>query len=350
MARIRSAKPDFWSDPLMCSLQRDVRFTYKGLWEVCADDHGRFLADARVIKGAVWPMDDDIKLGKIEQWLQLLAEKDRIQLYIVHGVRYGFIRKWLDHQRVSHPKDSRHPAPPTDDFPKPSGGLPETIATDSVQSGADRIREELNRSGAEEIGRVAVREDLDEDPPPPRVVLPRKAEEFLSMFYPALGDRQRDRYLNVKRQLYDALDPKHPGVKIRGGARAHARSPQHFEECAAAVMKDPPMDRDMAIVFLLKKLTDPPKGPSAAEVAAERQQAVSRREEQYHTAMRQAGVVWAKEHPDDYERIRAEVDAQFRESSGSLIGKMARESALAQRCGRAAGFPDFATWDQGAAA
>lgn len=350
MARIRSAKPDFWSDPLMCSLQRDVRFTYKGLWEVCADDHGRFLADARVIKGAVWPMDDDVSLRKIEQWLLLLAEKERIQLYVVHGVRYGFIRKWLDHQRVSHPKDSRHPAPPPNTFPKPSGGLPEPIARDSVQSGADRIREEIDRSGAEEIVRAALREDMDPDPPP-RVSLPASCDDFLNRFYPARSAAEKERHLNVKRQLYDVLDPLHAGPKIRGGTRVKARSPEHLSDCIAAVVKDPPMDRDVAIVFVLKKLLDPPKGPTAAEIASDKDKAATAQEERYHAAMRQAGLVWAKDHPEEFERIRTEVDARFRESSGSLIGRMARDSVLAQRCGKAAGFPDFDAWiQQGAAA
>lgn len=349
MARIRSAKPDFWSDPLMCSLERDIRFTFKGIWEVCADDHGRFLADARVIKGAVWPMDDDISLRKIEAYLLKLAEVERIQLYVVHGVRYGWVRKWLDHQRVSHPTKSRFPEPPPLELWNNSGIIPETLASDSVQSGAEGIGEERIGSGAEEIGRAAVREDhepADGEPiPPPRVTLPAQAFDFLNLFYPARSEKERDRYHDVRAQLYDALDPKHPGPKLRGGKRAKARDAAHLEQCCADVMRDPPNNGDMAIVLLLNKLLDPPKGPTRAEIASDQDKAQLALEEQYHAAMHTAGVAWAKANPDEYEGVRKQVDIDLRDATG-LAGKIAKESTLAQRCGRAAGFPNFDQWQR----
>jgi hypothetical protein len=348
MARIRSAKPDYWTDPLMCSLPRDIRSTFKGIWEVCADDHGRFLADARIIKGDVWPLDDDISLKKIEAWLNVLADSGRIQLYFVHGVRYGFVRNWLKHQRVSHPSPSRFPEPPSENLRSHSGAIPESLASDSVLSGAERRGVERNRSGAEEIGRAAIREDTEE--PLPRVVLPAKADAFLNMFYPARGEAERERRLNVRKQLYETIDPLHPGPKIRGGMRCKARSTKHLEDCLDAVMKDPPMDGDMAIVFVLKKLTDRPKGPSPAEVASDSDKAAIAREDQYHAALRSAGIEWAKQHPQEYDEIRAAVDAEFSKSLGSAFGRMARDSALAQRCGVAAGFPDFDSWSREIAA
>lgn len=112
MARIRSAKPEFWTDPLMCALPRDVRFTFKGIWEACADDEGRFLADARMLKSAIWPMDDDISVKKVEAWTVTLAEHGRILLYTIAGVRYGVVANWSKHQKVSHKLPSRIPAAP----------------------------------------------------------------------------------------------------------------------------------------------------------------------------------------------------------------------------------------------
>lgn len=111
MARIRSAKPEFWTDPLMCALPRDVRFTFKGLWEACADDEGRFLADPRMVKSAIWPLDDDITTKKLGAMLITLEQRGRIELYEIGGVRYGVIVNWSKHQKISHKLPSRIPEP-----------------------------------------------------------------------------------------------------------------------------------------------------------------------------------------------------------------------------------------------
>lgn len=134
MAKIRSAKREWWSKEKWCRLPRDVRFTYKGIWEVMADDAGRFQADARLIKADVWPLDDDITVKKVEAWLAqlsrvLVTDDDgnrlpAIQLYVVDGIRYGFLAGFVKHQKISHPLPSKLPVPPVD-FRKRSGNKPE---------------------------------------------------------------------------------------------------------------------------------------------------------------------------------------------------------------------------------
>jgi len=187
-------------------------------------------------------------------------------------------------------------------------------------------------------------------PASPRVVLPREATAFLAMFYePCLTEKDRDRYKNVKGQLYDVLDPQHPGPKIKGGKRVKARSSEHLADTMKAVRKDPPPNRDLAIVWLLNKLLDPPKGPSETEVHKQTEQARVAVEERYQAARKSAGVQWAKEHPDEYEPIRKAVDANYRGKSGAFV-KMAQESELTQRVAIACGFPSFEKWLDRAAA
>lgn len=345
MARIRSAKPDFWTDPVMCSLSREIRFTFKGLWEVAADDFGRFLADPRVIKGQVWPLDDDITLKKLERFIETLAEKGRIVLYVKDGVRYGYLPKWFKHQKVSHPTPSRFPDPPSgnplDDFGSDSGNTPEQFQSDSVLSGAERIREERRGSGAEEPTSAPPASLLQ------ALALPQGAIDLLSTFYePALSEKQRDRYRDVVAQLWETLDPKHPGPKIRGGQRVKARDPSHLDFVCRRVLADPPIQRDMAIVFVLKRLTDPPPGPTPAEKHKAETDAAVAIEERYHRAAGKAAKRWAHEHPDEYAPIAAQVDAEYRMTEDSPFTRMAKESKLTQLCARAAGFPDFATWTQ----
>lgn len=138
MARIRSSKPEWWSKPKWCAIPRDIRSTYKGIWEVMADDQGRFHADVRVIKGQVWPLDDDITMKKIEKWLEVLSQVTvgigrkrlpAVVLYVVAGVRYGFLPGFVKHQKISHPTPSKLPPPP-EPLASDSGETPERFGPD----------------------------------------------------------------------------------------------------------------------------------------------------------------------------------------------------------------------------
>src|SRR5207237_1035606 len=116
VARIRSSKPEWWRKAKWCALPRDVRSTYKGIWEAMCDDYGRFIADARLVKGDVWPLDDDIEVAAIEGWLTILAQVPvtledgrrvpALFLYELHGVRYGYLAGFIKHQKISKPTPS----------------------------------------------------------------------------------------------------------------------------------------------------------------------------------------------------------------------------------------------------
>lgn len=225
------------------------------------------------------------------------------------------------------------------------------------------IREEGNRaersgelSIAEEIARAAVREDLDPDirdedraaPPAPRVALPVDAERFVEQLY-SLGSEKRR--LDVRRQLFDALDTVGKGARLRQGVFVKARDAEHLAFCCRAVMSDPPRNIDASIVVLLEKLKDPPPGPTPSELHKASESARVQGEEAYQRAAKTAGIRWANEHPDEYEPIRLAVNAEFEHAGTSAYGRIAKESALVQRCSKAAGFPDFETWrKQGAPA
>src|SRR5207237_908137 len=115
-------------------------------------------------------------------------------------------------------------------------------------------------------------------------------------------------------QLWDALDPKHPGPKIRGGLRSKARSPEHLEEVCQAVMADAPRDRDKAVVFVLSRLLEPPKGPTVSEKHKAQSDATTMLEEAYHREAKRVGVAWARDNPEKYKPIREQVRAHFRDA------------------------------------
>ncbi len=212
----------------------------------------------------------------------------------------------------------------------------------------EEIETEVSNRKQDQSGEEALARDesANQNGAPPRVVLPREATAFLAQFYePAFTEAARKRYRDIQAQLYDVLDPKHPGPKIRGGLRVKARSVEHLVDELNAVMRDPPPDRDLAIVWLLKRLTNPPKGPSVTEVKAREEAEARGREDLYHVQAKRAGAAWANEHPDEYQKILASVAVNYTGKTGSFVG-MARDAELTQRCAKAAGFPKFEAWDE----
>lgn len=358
MARIRSAKPEFWTDPKMCAMPRDIRFTFKGIWEVSADDRGRFMADPRLVKANVWPLDDDITLNKVRRWLQVLADSGRIVLYKVDGIEYGFVVNWLKHQKIANPTESRLPPPPNGEihetFVKSSGDAHETFRLAGAErSGAERKGEEKERSGADAREDIGPRSTIPPDPDPlalaeipapaapPRVVLPPGAEKLLAECYGLSTEKRR---ADVAKQLYDALDPQLKGARVRRGTYVKARDPAHLDWACLAVLDDPPRNVDMAVVFVLQKLQDPPPGPSPTEVAATRDAEREQLEQRYGAEATRAAVAWSRDNAEAYKRLVAPIEAQFPNVNGNAFMTAARSAALTSAVAKAAGFPRFEEW------
>ncbi len=113
MARIRSIKPEFWSDrKLARALSRDARLLYIGLWNY-ADEHARLLGDVRLIKGAIFPYDDDLDAVTVARLLAQVIDSGRAIAYEVDGDPYLWLPKLADHQRLEPGRvESRLPVPP----------------------------------------------------------------------------------------------------------------------------------------------------------------------------------------------------------------------------------------------
>lgn len=352
MARIRTIKPGFWTDEKLSQLSPLVRLTFLGLISAMADDAGRCKGEVRLVKAAVWPLDDDVSTKAIASHLAQLARAKRIVLYDVEGARYIQIVNWKRHQRIDKPRPSELPAPPDGDgiIPEDSASILGSIGDTSARDTEREVEGEWKRNGSE-----AATDDEPSAPPPAPLLsalaLPKGVVAFLSMFYePAMSEKQRERYRDIVAQLWETIDPKHPGPKIRGGVRVKARSVEHLEREAIAVTKDPPRDRDMAIVFLLKRLLNPEPGPTVSERMKEANDRAVALEETYRREAKAAGARWARENPDAYRPILEEVEAQFRGIPESDATKIGKETMLTQKCSRAAGFPSFNEWSKDRAA
>lgn len=348
MARIRSIKPGFWTDEKLTQLPRDVRLTFLGLISAMADDAGRCKGDTRLVKAAVWPLDDDLDTEDIRVHIGLLEDAGVIVLYQCGGAWFIQVVNWKKHQRIDKPRPSEHPAPP----------IVQGTFLDDSKTALRIVTDESTRDtdtdteGDKERDKEAERETAPSAAPPAAVVaalqLPKGCIDFLSLFYePALRESQRERYRDVVAQMFDALDPNHKGPKIRGGVRVKARSREHLERECLAVINDPPRDRDMAIVFLLKRLTNPEPGPTVTEKFKASETARIEEEDAYQREARDAGREWARTHPEEYAPIQVKVEADFASAGESAFARMAKVAALASKCAAASGFPSFEDWRTG---
>lgn len=124
MARIRTIKPSFFASEDVSVLPMRARLTWIGLWTQC-DDEGRTKDNAKLIKAAVWPLDN-VTLRDIEEDLATLAVRGRIVRYEVDGKRYLAITNWREHQKINKPTPSRIPPPTMNGGPPP--GVESTTA------------------------------------------------------------------------------------------------------------------------------------------------------------------------------------------------------------------------------
>lgn len=108
MGRIRTIKPEFPLSESIGRLSRDARLLFILLWTL-VDDSGRTRGGLAIIRGALFPYDDDAA-QKIAGWMDELVREDLVAYYEVEGTKYLEIRNWLKHQKIDRPTPSRLPA------------------------------------------------------------------------------------------------------------------------------------------------------------------------------------------------------------------------------------------------
>lgn len=142
MARIRSIKPEYWSDrSLARQLSRDARLLYVALWNF-ADEHGRLPGDSRWVKGNCLPYDDDLDPPAVEQLLGQLAAAGKVIAYEADCDPYLYLPNLAKHQRLEAAKvPSRLPDPPPGDRPPPRPD------PDDAARGEGKAQPEADQSG-----------------------------------------------------------------------------------------------------------------------------------------------------------------------------------------------------------
>jgi hypothetical protein len=106
MARIRTIKPEFWTDSFMVKLPPIGRLIYIALWTV-ADDHGLIPDEPERLAMEVMPRENALDF---DDWLQFFEASGRIEhCFSADGQSWYEIVRWNKHQRVDKPSKSRFP-------------------------------------------------------------------------------------------------------------------------------------------------------------------------------------------------------------------------------------------------
>lgn len=103
MARIRTIKPEFWTDGKIVQLPFYVRLVFIGLWNFC-DDAGYLLEEHDRIKMQIMPGDD----VDVEASIDLLVACGLLSRHTLKSGGTALqINHFVDHQKISHPSPSK---------------------------------------------------------------------------------------------------------------------------------------------------------------------------------------------------------------------------------------------------
>lgn len=105
MARIRTLKPEFWTDEKLSELPESVHMLAAALLNY-ADDEGYFNANPALVKAACFPLREPSV--SVHGGLTQLCDLDYIRIANgIDGRSYGWVVGFAKHQRVNRPTPSR---------------------------------------------------------------------------------------------------------------------------------------------------------------------------------------------------------------------------------------------------
>lgn len=156
MARIRTIKPQFFTSETIGSLSMEARLAFVGLW-THVDDEGRCVDNPKLIRAAVFPLDD-IPVESVEAMLGELASSGLIARYQHEDHSYLVVTNWKEHQAINHPRPSAYPPAPVpsrngtgtvrDRSRKATGDLPPGIRKGNIEREGIKTVVDENVDGA----------------------------------------------------------------------------------------------------------------------------------------------------------------------------------------------------------
>jgi hypothetical protein len=108
LARIRTIKPEFWTDDKVVQVSFPARLLFIGLWNF-ADDSGNLENSPVQIKMRILPADS----VSVPVLLQELVDMGLLREYSISNKNYLNIPGFTSHQVINNPSKTRLPGPPT---------------------------------------------------------------------------------------------------------------------------------------------------------------------------------------------------------------------------------------------
>jgi hypothetical protein len=165
MARIRTIKPDFFMSPTVASLPHRTRLTFVGLW-CYVDDKGRGYDDPRLVKAAVWPLDDEITHEHVEMDLCELAGAGLIERWTaveMNGRTLLRVCSLLEHQRINRPSPSKLPPSPRESSLTPHAPLTESSPTEVEEEAEVEMERGSGGGSPQQVGAVRGPASIEEE-------------------------------------------------------------------------------------------------------------------------------------------------------------------------------------------
>lgn len=130
MARIRTIKPDFWTDESLTECSLSARQLFIGTWNF-ADDNGNFQRSAKQLKMKIFPADSI----DCEPLMDELIAHGLLIEYSVNGEKFLHIKGFAKHQLINRPTKSSIPQPQINESSLNAHG---TLTEDLLQEGKGR--------------------------------------------------------------------------------------------------------------------------------------------------------------------------------------------------------------------
>ena len=106
MARIRTLKPEFWTDEKVVAISPLARLLFIGMWNF-VDDYGRGEYSPARLKMQILPADP----ADINDLLAEISGKLLINVYTIGGKEYFEVCGFSKHQKLDHRTPSKFPEP-----------------------------------------------------------------------------------------------------------------------------------------------------------------------------------------------------------------------------------------------
>ena len=190
MARIRTVKPEFWTNAQIMECAPLTRLFFIGLWNFC-DDEGRHTLSLKQLKAQIFPADE-IDSETIRRMIDELSQNDLITIYECDGKEYLQVTGW-HHQKIDRKNSSKLPSP----------NSPTSIIKHSCGS--------INNS-------TNIRRNIDEQSPPERKGEERKGKDIKEK----IKKEKTEPYLPFE-EIIQRLNAK-TGQKLNHKSEAHRKN------------------------------------------------------------------------------------------------------------------------------